>query len=456
MGESKGFDVTEGPLLLKIFKFSLPLMAAGMLQLGFNMMDSVVVGRFDGSRALAGVGSTATIINLLVNGLIGLSIGATVMISQSIGSKEFEKAGKYAHASIAISLLLGFIVGALGFFVAGPALKLMKVPKEVLPLSRLYLKIYFVGTPVMMLYNFGSAVMRTIGDTKRPMLYLGAGGIINILLNLLLVIVFRLSVAGVAIATVISNLVSAALVMRDLLKSPTCCRIYIKKIGFTRTELGKICAIGLPACVQSAMFSISNIIMQSSINSFGAAAIAGNTASQNIEGIQMVAMDGFMQSCITFVGQNYGAKKPQRILKSWLLCLASAFALEIVFVAVMLPLRFIAIGFFIPNDPAAVDFASKRYIIMCTMHIFAAVMNITVGALRGMGRSLLPMLQSIFGVCVLRLIYVFAYFRYHKDYMTLMAIYPATWFLTAFVLVIMMIVCYKKFRNKIQTNGDLS
>ena len=170
MGESKGFDVTEGPLLLKIFKFSLPLMAAGMLQLGFNMMDSVVVGRFDGSRALAGVGSTATIINLLVNGLIGLSIGATVMISQSIGSKEFEKAGKYAHASIAISLLLGFIVGALGFFVAGPALKLMKVPKEVLPLSRLYLKIYFVGTPVMMLYNFGSAVMRTIGDTKRPML----------------------------------------------------------------------------------------------------------------------------------------------------------------------------------------------------------------------------------------------------------------------------------------------
>lgn len=447
MSKNESFNVTEGPLLLKIIKFSLPLMAAGMLQLGFNMMDSMVVGRFDGSLALAGVGSTTTLINLLVNGLIGLSVGATVMISQSIGSKKYDKAGRYAHASVAISLLLGIIIGVLGFIIAEPALRLMSVPDDVLPLSKLYLRIYFIGTPAMLLYNFGSAIMRTIGDTKRPMLYLGAGGIINVILNLLLVIVFRLSVAGVAIATVVSNVVSAVLVMRDLLRSKTCCRIYIKKIGFSLSELSKICAVGLPACIQSSTFSISNIIMQSSINKFGAAAIAGNAAAITLEGIQMVAIDGFMQSAITFVGQNYGARKPERILKSWLLCLGCAFAVEVVFVGVMLPLKYFAIGLFINNDAAAVDYAATRYTLLCITHIFAAVMNITVGALRGMGKSLLPMVQSIFCVCVLRVIYVYTYFRTHADYINLISIYPVTWFLAAAVLVVMMIIYCGKFKK---------
>ncbi len=455
MADSGRFDVTKGPLLLKIFRFSLPLMAAGILQLGFNMVDSMVVGRFDGSRALASVGATTTIINLLVNGFIGLSVGATVVISQSMGAKDYKRASEYAHASITVSLMLGVIMGICGFFVSGTALKLMGVPAEVLPLSRMYLRIYFIGTPVSLLYNFGSAIMRTVGDTKRPMLYLGVGGIVNVFLNLLFVIVFKLSVAGVAIATVISNIVSAVLVMRDLMTSGTCCRINIKELGFKAEELKNIFAIGFPACIQSAMFSISNIIMQSSINSFGAAAIAGNTAAQSLEGFQMVALDGFTQSCTTFVGQNFGAKKPSRIMRVWGLCLLCSVIAEIVFVCVMIPLRFKAIALFIPDDAKAVAFASKRYVIMCSTHIFAAVMNITVGALRSMGKSLLPMLQSIFGVCILRLIYIFTYFRTHRDYITLMSIYPATWFITACVLVCMFLVCCRRFKRELQINGEM-
>lgn len=448
MSSKENFNVTEGPLLGKIVKFSLPIMAAGMLQLGFNMMDSMIVGRFDGSLALAGVGSTTTLINLLVNGFIGLSVGSTVVISQSIGSKDYKRAGRYAHASVAIALLIGVIIAILGLFIAEPALRLMSVPKDVLPLSKIYLQIYFAGAPAMLFYNFGSAIMRTIGDTKRPMVYLGVGGVINVCLNLLLVVVFKLSVAGVAIATVASNIVSALLVLRDLLKTDTCCRIYIRKIGFTAKELGKICAVGLPACIQSSTFSISNLIMQSSINKFGAAAIAGNSASITIEGLQTVAIDSFMQCAITFVGQNYGAKKPGRILKSWLLCLGCAFVVDALFISVMIPLRYAAIGLFINNDAEAVRYASTRYVVLCSAHIIAAVMNITVGSLRGMGKSLMPMIQSIFFVCVLRIIYVYTYFKSHCTYMSLIAIYPITWFLAAAVLVCMMVYYYKKLKKQ--------
>jgi len=306
-------DMCNGPLLGKILAFAIPLMLSGILQLLFNAADIVVVGRFAGNEALAAVGSTSSLINLLVNLFIGLSVGANVLVARFFGAGQKRELSEMVHTAIATSLLSGLLLIFVGLFLARPALQLMDTPTDCIEQATLYMQLYFVGMPAMMAYNFGSAILRAVGDTKRPLYYLLFAGVINVVLNLIFVIIFSMGVAGFALATVISQVVSAVLVIRCLILCDADYKLNLKELRIVKDKLIKMAQIGLPAGLQGALFSISNVFIQSSVNSFGSVAMAGNTAAGNIEGFVYTAMNAMHQTAISFTGQNYGALKFKRI-----------------------------------------------------------------------------------------------------------------------------------------------
>ncbi len=427
--KSYEMDMCHGPLLGKILIFSIPLVLSGILQLLFNAADIVVVGRYAGSNALASVGATSALINLLINVFIGLSIGSNVLVARYYGAKNIQATQETLHTSILLSLLSGLALAFIGFFLSNPLLMLMGTPNDVLPLATLYMKIYFLGMPATMVYNFGSAILRAIGDTKRPLYFLSCAGIVNVALNLFFVIVFNMSVAGVALATVIAQCISALLIIKTLMKQEGPCHLNLHKLRLSKPKVIEIIQVGLPAGMQGAIFSISNVLIQSSINEFGALAMAGSTASANIEGFIYIAMNSIYQTALSFTSQNYGAKQYDRIRKILRICLG-------IVVVVGLSMGLIALLFchqllgIYSSDAEVITFGIKRLAIICSTYFLCGMMDVMVGSLRGLGYSMLPMIVSLIGACGLRIVWIFTIFQMHHTLSTLYISYPITWIIT--------------------------
>lgn len=444
--------MTNGPLVGKIIKFAVPLALSGILQLLFNAADIVVAGRFAGSQALAAVGSTSALINLIVNLFIGLSIGVNVLVARYYGAGDRKNLYETVHTAVLISLISGVVLIFIGVGLSQPLLELMGTPDDVIDQAVLYMRIYFVGMPVMMLYNFGSAILRAVGDTQRPLYFLLLAGVVNVFLNLFFVIVFQMGVAGVATATVISQCISAGLVLICLVRSDTVYRVNLKELKIYKEKLMQMVKIGVPAGIQGATFSVSNVLLQSSINSFGSIAMAGSTAGSNIEGFVWTAMDAFTQSTLSFTGQNYGAKKFHRITKVvWYnLGLVTLVGLVLGIGAYLAGPWLLQIY---STDPEVISYGLERMLLVCAPYAICGIMNVMVGAMRGLGSSLTPMVVSIFGVCVLRVIWIYTVFPLDRTFFTLFLSYPVTWLVTGLIEV----VCFYFIRKRaIQRAGGMA
>ena len=444
--------MTNGPLVGKIVRFAVPLAISGILQLLFNAADIIVVGQFVGPQALAAVGSTSALIQLIVNLFIGLSIGVNVLVARYYGAGQSKDLHETVHTSVLVSLICGVILIFVGIALSRPLLELMGTPEDVVDQAVLYMRIYFAGMPVMMLYNFGSAILRAVGDTQRPLYFLFIAGIINVILNLFFVIVFHMGVEGVAIPTVISQCVSAVLVLLCLMKSEGVYRVELKKLTIHRDKLWQMTKIGIPAGIQSATFSISNVLIQSSINSFGSIAMAGSTAGGNIEGFVWTAMDAFTQSTLSFTGQNYGAKKFHRITKVvWYnLILVTGVGIVLGVGAYLLGRPLLSIY---SSDPEVIAYGLERMLLVCVPYFTCGIMNIFVGAMRGLGSSLTPMVVSIFGVCVLRVVWIYTIFPLDRTFTMLFLSYPVTWVVTTLIEIVCFIVIRK---HAIQRAGGMA
>lgn len=440
-------DMCNGPLFRKILVFAIPLMLSGILQLLFNAADIVVVGRFAGNEALAAVGSTSSLINLLVNVFIGLSVGTNVLVARFYGAGQKKELSDMVHTAILTALVSGVFLIFVGLFLAEPALRFMDTPKDCINQAVLYIRIYFVGMPVMMLYNFGSAILRAVGDTQRPLYYLLVAGVINVVLNMIFVIVFHMGVAGVAVATVISQVVSALLVLRCLMQTDSEYRVDIRELRIVRDKLVKMIQIGVPAGLQGALFSFSNVLIQSSVNSFGSVAMAGNTAASNIEGFVYTAMNALHQTAISFTGQNYGASKFKRIGKILLICQLCVIAVGLIMGSAAYLFSDVLLRLY-SNDAEVIRYGVLRLSIICTTYCLCGMMDVMVGSLRGMGYSVMPMLVSLTGACLFRVVWIYSVFRYYRTLECLYWSYPISWTLTFLVHLICFAVIYHKLCKK--------
>lgn len=449
MDKKYEIDMCSGSVFQKMLVFALPLMCSSIMQLLFNAADIVVVGRFAGDNALAAVGSNTALINLLTNIFVGLSVGSNVLTAQYYGAKRETDLKETVHTSMLLSVYSGLLLTLVGFIGARWLLERMQAPPEVLDLAVLYLRIYFLGMASMMVYNFGSSILRAIGDTKRPLYYLLGAGVVNVILNLFFVIVCHMGVAGVAVATVISQTISAALVVRCLIKEQGGIHLELRELAISREKLAKIMRIGLPAGFQGTVFSLSNVVIQSAVNSFGNIAVAGNSAAANIEGFVYMAMNAFYQATISFTSQNYGAREYRRIYKI-------LFAGELYVIATGVLLGNLAVffgdallGIYSPSAEV-VAAGMERLRIICTLYALCGVMDVLVGALRGIGYSVIPMIVSLLGACGLRLVWIATVFRipeYHS-LTTVYLSYPITWTITLTVhAVTFAVAAHKVLRN---------
>ena len=425
-------NMTEGPLLGKLVRFSLPLALSGVLQLLFNAADVVVVGRFAGNQALAAVGSTSALNNLIVNLFIGLSIGVNVLVARYYGAGQTRDLYETVHTSILTAAISGVALIFLGMGLSRPLLQMMETPADVIDHSVLYMRIIFAGMPASMLYNFGAAVLRAVGDTQRPLYFLLTAGVINVALNLFFVIVLHMGVAGVATATVISQCVSAALVILCLVRSEGVYRLDIKQLRIYKRKLKEIARIGIPAGIQGSMFSISNVLIQSTINSFGSIAMAGSTAAGNIEGFVWTAMDAFTQATQSFVGQNYGAKKIDRVNKVIWQCMVLVTVVGLVLgVGAYLAAKPL-LGIY-SSDPAVIEYGKARMLAISVPYFTCGSMGIFVGGMRGLGSSLVPMINTVFSVCVLRVVWIYTVFAMWPQWEVLFISYPVTWVIASLI-----------------------
>ena len=450
---SRSGDLTSGPMLQKIILFSLPLAASSILQLLFNAADVVVVGRFAGSTALAAVGSNGALINLLVNLFVGLSLGANVVAARCFGARDDQGVQNTVHTAVTLGLVSGVLLAGVGFFAARGLLELMSSPEDVIDLATLYLKIYFLGMPMTMLYNFSSALLRAVGDTKRPLYCLAAAGLINVVLNLVFVIGFSMSVAGVALATIISQTVSACMVTRMLMKEEGALHLDLHHLGFHMGALKQILLIGLPAGLQSTVFSLSNVVIQSAINSFGSTVVAGSSASANLEGFVYTAMNAFSQAAVTFTSQNMGARKYQNLNRVVLNCLLCAIVTGVVLGggAVLAGTQLLH---FYSSDAAVVAAGYERLRVICGTYLLCGIMDTLASSLRGLGYSVLPMVVSLVGSCLLRLVWIATIFQLNRTPFMLYISYPISWVLTAAVHLACLLVVRHKMKNKLKLSID--
>ncbi len=439
-------DMCSGPIVSRLLLFTGPLILSSVLQLLFNAADVVVVGKYAGDNSLAAVGSVGPLINLLVSLFMGLSIGSNVLASRYYGSRNDYQMSKTVHTSMLVSLISGIILAIAGFVFANRILVWMNSPEETLPLASLYLKIYFLGMPASMVYNFGSALLRAVGDTRRPMYYLTAAGVINVILNLIFVISFRMDVAGVATATVIAQIISAGLVVSCLMRERGALRLDLRMLSIDRSILAKIIRIGLPASFQGMLFSLSNVIIQSSVNSFGATVVAGNSAAQNIEGFVYVSMNAFYQACISFISANVGARKFERINR--ILVRAQ---ICVVLTGMLLggyayydSHRLISLY---TNSRDVIEAGKIRMMYVSLPYFLCGMMDVMVGGLRGLGYAILPMIVSLVGACGLRLAWIFTFFRTPRFHETkyLYLTYPVSWTVTFLAHVVCFVIVRKRF-----------
>ncbi len=423
----------HGPLAKKIFMFALPLAASSILQQLFNAADLAVVGRFTNPQAMAAVGSNASVIGLLVNLFVGLSVGANVLIATLVGRGERSEIPDAVHTIITLALIAGVTILTLGIILARPILTLMGAPQEVIDLATLYLRIYFCGMPVIMIYNYGSAILRSRGDSKRPFFSLTLAGVLNVLMNLLFVVVFKLHVIGVALATVLSNCVSAGLILYFLIKETDEFHLDLRHLKIRKDHLLRVVHIGLPAGLQTTVFSLSNVVIQSAINSFGTACIAGMTASQNFDFISYCMANSFAQAAVTFTSQNYGARNAKRCRQVWAWSMCMGIGIDMVLIAFMMLLRGQLIRIF-TTDAEVIKFAMVRFQIVILLHFICGSYEISGGALRGLNRSMVPALISVLGTCAFRLLYVGLWFPQHRSLETLLLVYPFSWVVTSIAM----------------------
>lgn len=450
-------DMTTGALLPKMLRFAMPLMASSLLQLLFNAADVVVVGKYSGHNSLAAVGSTSSLINLMTNLFLGLSIGANVLSAKYMGAGDKKNTSKVVHTAITVSILSGLLLAVVGLVFAPQILALMKSPDNVIGLASLYLRIYFLGMPAMMFYNFGSSLLRSKGDTKRPLYFLSAAGVLNVILNLLFVIVFHMDVAGVALATIISQYLSAALILRCLMKeTDDSFRLTLQKLGIDKATLWGLIKIGIPAGLQGVVFSLSNVVIQSSVNSFGDIVIAGSSAAASIEGFVWVSMNAFHQAALTFTSQNIGAKKYSRINKILLCAECCAIFAGLVFgnLAVLFGPQLLNI--YIKTSPGAdaellrqsiLTAGMTRLKVISTTYCLCGMMDTIVGSIRGMGYGVTPTIVSMLGACGLRLLWIATIFQmpeYHTP-KALFFSYPVSWALTFLAHFLCFLLMRKKF-----------
>ena len=440
---SRTMDMTQGRLLTQVLVFALPIMLSGILQLLFNAADTIVVGRFAGNEALAAVGSVGSLNNMIISLFIGLSVGANVLVARYTGSRNDRAVSDTVHTSVLLSLAGGVLLMIIGVLLARPLLTLMGSPEDVIDLAVLYVRIIFLGMPVQMLYNFCAAILRAVGDTQRPLYYLTIAGVVNVLLNLVFVIVLHLSVAGVALATIISQAISALLVTRALMNMEGPTRLFLNRLRIHPGKLREIIRIGLPAGIQSSVFSLSNVVIQSSVNSFGSVVIAGNAASSNVGNFVYQAMNTFQQAITCFAGQNIGARKPRRIVSAMKVCMfwAVSFGLVLGLLSCVFGTQLLSL---FSADPAVIAAGMERQIIVCAPYFLCGMMDVMTGALRGIGYSLLPMIVSILGACAFRLFWVFTVFAAYPTLPCLMLSYPVSWLLTFSVLLVIFLVLWNR------------
>lgn len=427
--KANSMDMIHGSLWNKILLFALPLAASSILQQLFNSVDTAVVGRFASSQALAAVGSNSSLISLMINLFLGVSLGSNVVIAHYIGQGSEKNIKTAVHTAVLVAVLCGFFVLLFGQVIARPVLLLMGTPEDVINLAVLYLRIYLLGMPCIMLYDFGASILRSTGDSKRPLYALIAAGIINTILNLILVIGFGMGVSGVAVATVISNMVSSGIVLYILLHEQDPIRVELKQLSIVPKELKKILVIGIPAGLQGMMFSIANVCIQSAINSFGSNAIAGSAAALNFEFFAYFIVNAFAQTTVTFTSQNYGAGEVGRCKKIFRLNMV----FSLIFCGMLSAVFVLGRGFFLrlyTIDEAVLVFATQRLLIATTLELLTSTYEISAGAMRGLGHSLLPAIITCVGSCLLRLVWIATACRLVHDFSLLMIIYPISWVIT--------------------------
>ena len=447
-------DMCNGPILSRMLRFSIPLMCSSVLQLLFNAADIVVVGRWAGDNSLAAVGSNTALIGLLTNLFVGLAVGANTLAAKSFGARDREELHRVVHTSILLSILSGVLLAVVGFFGARTILTWMQTPDNVLGLAALYLRIYFLGMPATMVYNFGAALLRAEGDTQRPLYFLSLAGVVNIVLNLFFVIVCHLDVAGVAIATVISQCISAALVLRCMTKDTGPLHLDLRKLRIHSRTMGKILQVGLPAGFQGILFSLSNVVIQSSVNTFGEVIMAGNSAAANIEQFVYVSMNAMYQATISFVSQNYGAGNYHRIRKIVIRAQICVLVVGLVLgnLATLFGRDLLAIY---TTSPAVIDAGLIRMRIVCTTYAVCGMMDVMVGGLRGIGYSVMPMLVSLVGACGLRLVWIATIFQlpqFHTIQMLYWS-YPVSWTITVAVHVLCFLWALKRVKRHLLAEG---
>ena len=445
-------DMCHGNLLKKMVIFTLPLLCTSILQLLYNAADMAVVGRFAGSTALAAVGSTTSLINLFLNLFINISVGVGVNVAQCYGAGDEERVNQVLHTAVLFSIFAGIGVGAAGFFSCRSILSWMGTPAGVIGQAEIYMKIFFLGAPANILYNFGAAAMRSIGDTRRPLIYLTIAGLANVALNLFFVIVCNMEAEGVALATILSQVLSAVLVVRCLMRTEGCCRLELKKLRIHGRLLGKILKVGLPAGLQSAIFSVSNVLIQSAVNSFGATVMAGNSIAYNLEHFSYAGMNAVNQAGMCFIGQNVGGKQYDRIRKITLTCVGLLMGVWAVLGGLTLLNGRTLLGLY-TDDPAVVDKGMIRLFIMVAFYFLCGLMELFAYETRGMGQSVLPMICSIFGACVLRVIWIYTVFVQYRSLEMLYIAYPVTWTITLGMQIGLYFLTKRRLKKRFRTES---
>lgn len=431
----KQMDMLHGGLFGKILMFALPLAASSILQQLFNSVDVAVVGKYASGKAQAAVGCNGSLINLMLNLFVGISIGTNVVIANFIGQDKKEHIGKTVHTSMAVAGISGVFLLILGLLIAEPVLGLMDTPEDVMGQAVIYLRIYFLGMPFIMIYNFGAAILRSIGDTKRPLYCLLTSGILNVGLNLLLVIVFHMDVAGVAIATVVSNVLSAGMVLYFLTHEDSVIRLSFRKLSISGPELSQILRVGIPAGLQTAVFSLANVFIQTALNGHGADAVAGSAVTLNFEFYAYFVVTAFAQTAVTFISQNFGAGYYGRCRKVFREILLITILVIVIMSTAFVCGRNFFIGLF-TSEPQVAEYASIRMIYLLSPYFLIPTYEIGGAALRGIGHSLTPAIITIFGTCVFRLLWVYTVCRIYTSFEVLLVIYPLSWIVTGTAMLI--------------------
>ena len=446
-------DMCSGPLMGKLISFAVPLMLSSNLQLLFNAVDIIVVGKYSGSHSLAAVGATTSLINLLITLLIGISLGTNVLAGRYYAAHDEKQMQAVVHTSMAFALAGGIFMGLLGILGAGPALRLMDTPENILQDSLLYIRVYFLGMPFFMMYNYGAAVLRAVGDTKRPLLYLVAAGILNAGLNMILVIVFHMGVLGVAIATVVSQIVSCVFVVRCLLKTDGCYKLQFSRMKIQPEYLRPLFRIGLPAGLQSLVINFSNVLLQSSVNSFGDIAMAGYTAANNIFGFLFVTVNSFSQTCMSFMSQNYGARNLKRMDRVFWDCMLLSVGVTLILGCGVYYFGEEILGIYTPS-PEVIARGMEVFLYTTTTYFICGIMDLIPGAMRGVGYSTVPMILSVIGTVGVRILWIYWVFPAHHALDILFISYPLSWLVT----VILQVICFLFVRRKVRNSmvGSLS